>query len=362
MNVGFVVGTLGRGGAERQLIYMLHALKTEGINSRVLCLTRGEANEEPIRDLGIDVEWVGSSDFRLFRLMKIAENVRRRRVDILQSSHFYTNIYAAAAARLTGAKSIGAIRSDLVSEIAANKVFGKWQLNSPQHLIANSALAVKRAVDKGIRPERIDFVQNVVDSAPDAERREKLSDEINLLFVGRLVKVKRPELFIELAKRLITDFPGKRLNFRMAGGGPLFGQLQELAAIHGLPPGQFSLLGETADMTEIYKSSDILVVTSAFEGTPNVVLEAMSHQIPVVATRVGGIPDILSDKCGILVDPDNFEELAVATASLISNPGMRNRLGTGGRAYVSESHSIEYLRKRLPAIYLKLLNGRRIND
>lgn len=362
MKVCFIAGTLGRGGAERQLLYMLQALQSGGIDTRVLCLTSGEAYEREIEKLGIEVEWVGSSKNRILRLMKIVTNIRKRPVDILQSSHFYTNIYAGAAGRILGIPNIGAIRSDLVYELLTNKFFGSWQLRLPGHLISNSAFAMQRAISRGIRERNIDILTNVVDTnsnGKDSPRNER--GHVNILFAGRLGKEKRPELFIDLAVRLLREFPQGQLSFQVAGDGPLRTRLERIATSAGLSQDSFSFLGVQTDMSSVYCQSDILVLTSGHEGTPNVVLEAMAHGIPVVATRVGGVPEIVSEECGILVDPADFGGLYSATAKLIRDPDLRFRLGRNAQKYVAEVHSLPRMRELLIGIYSKLVEGAQLN-
>lgn len=361
MKVCFIAGTLGRGGAELQLFYMLQALQSEGIDTRVLCLTRGESYEKEIENLGIEVEWVGSSKNRILRLMKIVTNIRKRPVDVLQSAHFYTNIYAGAAGRILGIPNIGAIRNDLFSEIAANSVFGKWQLKLPKHLIANSEMAVNRALANAILPERIDFVRNVVDLKNGTKPKCRHPHQVRVLFAGRLSKQKRPELFIDLAIRLLRDFPQGRLSFQVAGDGPLRRRLETLATNAGLSEDEFSFHGLQTDMNCVYRQNDLLVLTSEHEGTPNVVLEAMAHGIPVVATRVGGVPEIVSEECGILVDPADFGGLCSATANLIQDPDLRFRLGRNAQKYVADVHSLPRMRERLIGIYSKLIQGAQLN-
>ena len=77
MKICFIVGTLGRGGAERQLLYMLRALKKCGIAARVLCLTKNESYEDEIKSIGINVEWIGSHKNRGLRLLSIINNLRK---------------------------------------------------------------------------------------------------------------------------------------------------------------------------------------------------------------------------------------------------------------------------------------------
>src|SRR5688572_19887114 len=120
MKVCFVAGTLGCGGAERQLLYMLKALQREGISTRVLSLTKGEEYERRIENIGIDVEFVGSSNNQLRRLWAMIDRLRRDPVDVIQGAHFFTNIYTALAGRALGIPSVGAVRGDLTRAIAAN--------------------------------------------------------------------------------------------------------------------------------------------------------------------------------------------------------------------------------------------------
>ncbi|MCO6509286.1 MAG: glycosyltransferase [Aridibacter famidurans] len=355
MRVCFVVGTLGRGGAERQLLYMLRALKAEGLESRVLCLTSGEAFEADIREMGIDLEWVGESPSRVRRLLKVVKEVRKYGPDVIQSSHFYTNIYAAVAGKVTRVPSIGAIRNDLNSEIGADAVFGRWQVALPTHLVANSRAALEKVVERGISRTRIDLVENVVDlPGSEASGDEMPKGKISISFVGRLAAQKRPEVFVELASRLNSKLPAMDLKFRIVGDGPLRHELEAHCADLGLSEERVRFEGETSDVSEIYSSSDILVLPSAHEGTPNVVLEAMAFGVPVVATRVGGVPELLSEDNGLLVDANDFEQLAAATEKLIVDPGLRRRVGRAGRDHVRKHHSAEDLAGKMTGIYEKL--------
>jgi L-malate glycosyltransferase len=354
MKICFIVGTLGRGGAERQLIYMLQALQSENVAVRVLCLTKGESFEQEIKNLGIDVEWVGSSQNKIIRLGRIINILRKDRPDILQSSHFYTNLYAAIAGRILNIRNIGAIRNDLNSEITSNGLYGRWQLFLPEHLIANSESANKRIIAKGIPQEKLDFVRNIV-PAKNGSRGLEIKNGINILFAGRLCEQKRPEAFIRLAFRMSWDLADLPLYFQIAGDGPLRSELEQLARSMTPPRKNIRFLGEQEDMSQLYQEADILVLTSAYEGTPNVILEAMAYGIPVVSTKVGGIPEILDDTRGFLVEPEDNEGLIKATSKLILNKDLRDKLGTAGREYVLKNHSFDYLKDKLISIYRRLL-------
>lgn len=361
MNVCFITGTLGRGGAERQLLFMLRALRAGGVRSRLLCLTKGESYEEDVRDLGIEIEWLGARQNRFIRSVDIIRAIRRKRTDIVQSSHFYTNIYAAVAGRTLGISNIGAIRSDLTRELAAGPILGRMQLKLPHHLIVNSEKALNAAVSRGIRRRNIDLVRNVVDRQ-NTRRPKDSSDKLNVVFVGRLSREKRPERFVDLASRLSNELGQANLRFQIIGDGPLRTELERRASEHGLSGNSLEFLGEFSEMESVYNRADILVLTSKHEGMPNVILEAMSYGIPVIATNVGGVSEILTAKSGMLVDPLDFEQLVDASKRLIGDPVLRQSMGRCGRDEVASKFSFDYLQERLISIYDRLLGDLHPND
>lgn len=356
MKVCFLAGTLGQGGAERQLFYMLQALKNVGIETRVLCLTEGEIYQSRIESLGIEIDYVGGNGNQLVRLAKIISNLKRKRADIIQSSHFYTNIYAAIAGKILKIKSIGAIRSDLTREINADRIFGKWQVKLPEHLITNSPIVLEKAEKYAIPRQKLNLVKNAVNlQIDDLQLEKKSGNQIKIIFVGRLSTVKRPELFVELAFYLKEQLPENNLLFQVIGDGPLLNNLKQQAESYGLTPKDIEFLGNQPNVVPFYQEADLLVLTSKFEGTPNVILEAMSCGLPILATNVGGVAEIVSNKRGILVDSENKEELFESAKKLITNEKLRREFGEEGRKYVSENHSLDSLQKHLVGIYQRIL-------
>jgi len=358
MKICFLAGTLGRGGAERQLVYMLRAALKAGFSVRLLCLTRGEAFEPEIRSLGIPIDFVGKSPNRLKRLYEVVKNLQHEPADVLQSAHFYTNIYAGIAGRILKIPAVGAIRSDLNSELKAHGWLGKWQLKLPQHLIANNEKAFRRAQECGIEPDKISFVKNVVETDNSCRKTEADGSSLNILFVGRLVPLKRPEMFVRLAKRLEEKLPDHKLNFLIVGDGELRSELEILAENMNLKRNRVLFTGRQDNVGEIYRRGDVLVLTSLYEGTPNAILEAMAYGLPVVAADVGGVSETLDATRGVLVDCGDEENLVKAVESLISDDDLRQCLGANGREYVKTQHSPENLEKHLQIIYRRLLAER----
>lgn len=355
--VCFIAGTLGQGGAERQLFYTLKSLQQSGVRLRVLSLTRGEYWEKRIRDLGITVSWVGQHGSKLMRLASIMKTLRRFPPQVLQSQHVFTNLYAVATARALGVRELGALRNSGASDVWSNgKVIGRLNLRAPRSLVVNSHSAMRKAIALGVPSRNLHFLPNVVDSDLFEPAAPRGSDSIRLLAVGRLVKEKRMDRFVNLVGQLCKR-SSKSISATIVGTGPLREQIQKQAAQLTLLPGVLELKDPVSDMKLVYQQSDILVLTSDFEGTPNVVLEAMASGLAVVATSVGGVPEIIRDgDTGYLVPPQDGEVLTERLLALIDNPCLRYELGRRGRKYVESFHSVNRLPGLLEGLYTEALS------
>ncbi len=356
LRICYVAGTLGQGGAERQLFYALRALRQVGASARVLCLDRGAFWEEPIQRLGVPVTWVGQYKSRLKRLWRILRELKREPADVLQSSHFYTNAYACAAARALNRTGIGTLRSNGAFDLSeSGPLRGFISLRLPRVLAANSRCAIRHAISKGVNASRLYFLPNVVDTDKFKPSPQPNSKPVTLLAVGRLTKEKRFDRFLSILARLRQ---GCQLDVRGLIVGPtrpdqdLKPQLEAQAASLGLFPDGVQFRGSIADMPAVYQEADICVLTSDFEGTPNVVLEAMAAGLPVVATNVGGVPEIVRDgETGFLLQPDDLEGQVGKLSELIRNPQQRADLGRHARDFVEEHHSVHVLPAHLRGLY-----------
>src|SRR5712672_2330877 len=112
LKICYIAGTLGQGGAERQLFYAAQALRENGASVRVFSFEAGGFWETPIKQLGIPVISAGQDGSRFKRVLRIVKHLREDHADIVQSQHFYTNAYTAIAAKLLKCTGIGALRSD----------------------------------------------------------------------------------------------------------------------------------------------------------------------------------------------------------------------------------------------------------
>lgn len=357
LRVCFVAGTLGQGGAERQLYYMLRALKENGAVPRVLSLTQGEHWEERIRALGVPVTWVGQTHSRLQRLRAIIREVRREPVDILQSQHFYTNIYVAAAARFLGLHEIGALRSDAINEVGANSgPLGWLSLRAPRAIAANSKQAIENAIRLGMARTRLNFLPNVVDTSKFAPEPTEPGPLTRILTIGRIVPQKRLDRFIRTVAKVQRASTGG-IKGVLVGDGPGRAKLEKIALEAGLTSKSVEFHGLKSDVADFYHNADVFLLTSDWEGTPNVVLEAMASGLPVVATSVGGVSALIRHgETGYLVDPEDEDSLVEAVRDLVEDREKRIAFGARARKFVEQHHALPALAAELRQLYDRALS------
>lgn len=352
LKVCFVAGTLGQGGAERQLFYMLQALRQSGAAVRLLCLTQGEFWESRIQELGVPVIWVGQDSSRVARVRRIVRELRGDPPDILQSAHFYTNLYVALASRWLGLKEIGAVRNDALSEVKANgRLLGRLSLRLPRVLAPNSQAGLRNAVKLGVPSAHCHFLPNVVDTARFVSLDRSQRDVVTLLAVGRLVPQKRMDRFLRVLAGVRAGSPVPVRGI-IAGTGELKETLEAQAQELKLLPEGVEFLGSVSDLIPVYQRADLFVLTSDWEGTPNVVLEASASGLPVMATRAGGTGDVVHDGLtGLMFGSNDEAGMIRAILNLVGDGRQRFVMGTAARQFVEAQHSVRELPKFLSALY-----------
>ncbi len=174
--------------------------------------------------------------------------------------------------------------------------------------------------------------------------------------VARLVPIKDHATFFAAAARVAQADPATR--FVVAGDGPLRADLEVMAAAGELR-GRTHFLGWWENLPALYADLDVVALTSRNEGTPVCLLEAMAAGVPVVATRVGGVPDVVRhEETGLLVPPGDPAALAVALASLLADPERRSALGLAGRRAAYPAYDVKTLIARVEALYRELAAAR----
>lgn len=174
--------------------------------------------------------------------------------------------------------------------------------------------------------------------------------------VGRLVPIKGHEIFLQAAKVVMERFPSCR--FLIVGDGPERLKLQEMAATLGLAS-RVLFLGWRRDLDRIYADLDLLVLSSSNEGTPVSLIEAMAAGVPVVATRVGGVKDLMTrDETGLLVPPGDAQALALGIVTLLNDPERARRMAKAGKERAYPFYDAKSLIVRTEQFYRELVATR----
>ena len=283
----------------------------------------------------------------------IIREVRRHPADVIQSQHFYTNLYAVAAARILRVPDVGAIRNTLDYEVrSTGRLLGPLSLTAPRVIAANSLSAIAEARQRGIATARLFHLPNVVDTQRFAASASPVERPgVRFLAAGRLVPQKRFDRFLESLAKVRRRSRGN-ITGTIVGSGPLRAELEDHARALGLLPDGVTFEGSLSDMRSAYSSADVFVLTSDHEGTPNVLLEAMASALPVVATNVGGVVEhVASGENGIIVEPGDDDALVSAFSKLADDPALRARLGRKAREDIQQTASLTELPRFLSDLY-----------
>ena len=172
-------------------------------------------------------------------------------------------------------------------------------------------------------------------------------------FVGRFVAIKDLGTLVNAFGQVVREVPHAHL--LLAGDGPIRGELQRAAAAAGVAE-RVHFLGWTEDLVSVYAAMDVCALTSLNEGTPVALIEAMAARKPVVATRVGGVPDLVADgRTGLLVAARDSVALARSIVALAADPALRARLGGAARADVQQRFSYDRLVDDIDRLYTERL-------
>jgi glycosyltransferase involved in cell wall biosynthesis len=215
----------------------------------------------------------------------------------------------------------------------------------------------------GVPDQRCVLIENAIDtqqfsrSHSVAEAKRRLDCDANRLVVGaigRLSAEKGFDLLIRAVDVLIRA--GVDLELVIVGEGDQRSELDRLVRSLGQCD-RIRLLGYRADTIELYQAMDVFALSSLREGLPNVLLEAMALETPVVATRIAGVPRLVEHEGnGLLVDPQSIDQLAAAIGRFASDAGLRARLGRAGRATIERDYSFATRMAKIRTIYDDLLN------
>ena len=224
-------------------------------------------------------------------------------------------------------------------------------------VICNSRAAADRLIDAGLPESKISLIRNGLPREAFAETIPEMPRDPRMLRVGFIARmnhaVKNHAGFLRAASRLASKFSA--VEFVLVGDGPLRSNLEHLAKRLGIAD-RTRFMGERLDVATVLATLDVSVMFSYSESLPNVVLESMAAGVPVIASRVGGIPEIVCDgTTGLLVAPGDEDGLASAMERLLTSPSLWRECSHRALELVNARFRIEDLAREYELLYADLL-------
>jgi glycosyltransferase involved in cell wall biosynthesis len=381
-----VIARLNMGGPALHVAYLTDGLKNRGYDTTLVAgsLARGEdsmafvADARDVPVIRIDELGREISPLRdLVATFRLARLIRRERPQILHTHTAKAGTVGRVAALLAGSRRPPIVVHTFHGHVLRGyfgplrslffRLLERWLASRTTALIAVSPQVRDDLVSLGIAPrerfavirlgieldERIALTQN-----GRIESRRYLGipdDRFAVGWIGRMTAVKRTDDVLVAFKSLRDS--GVEATLCMVGDGPDRPGLEQRAHDLGIVRDTV-FLGYQEDVAPFYAAFDALVLPSSNEGTPVSVIEALGAGRPVVATRVGGVPDVVRDgEDGFLVEPGATEELAERLAQLARDPVLRERMGTQGRERVLPRYAVERLVDDVDRLYRSLLSA-----
>ena len=353
------------GGSQRQISYLLEGLDRAQWQPELLFFRSPSFLVDALREKGITVHQIPKRGrFDPGFILKYAALLRRGRYDLVHAFSLTAEMWAVVAKLLSGRRAplVSSVRGLYLDQPSWFWRIKRLVIHRSAAVIANAhAGAAAASRRSGIPLDRFDVVANGV-AAPKAlprHEREALRQALGVpagrafgLFVGRLVKEKNLQCLVGAMAGLT---PAERPWLALAGDGPLRAEVE--ASAKGLEQ-DMRFLGERADSQALMQAADFLVLPSAYEGMPNVVLEAMMAGCPVIGSRVGGIPELIEDDVtGLLFPGGDSQALGLQMRRLGNDGAMRERIASAALQRGRQRHSIEHMVASTTAVYDRCLTG-----
>lgn len=359
--VCFLIDRLYPGGTESQLLALLRHVDRTRVRPYLTLLDGEDATSRALEPDDCPVQRLGVRSLHrphaLAAAWRFGGFLRRERIDVLQVYFPDSTYFGVTAARLAGVPRVVRTRFNLGHWITSMHrrlewLFGRWA----DATVTNCAAVQQFLLEKeGLPPGAVNVIENGVDvhrfaQAPPLDPRRP-PRRIGL--VANLRPVKDPELFVRAAHRLAAAHPGA--TFHLAGDGELRQRLEELVGELGLAS-RVRFHGTVRDVPAFLGEMDIAVLCSRAEGLSNAVLEYMAAGRAVVATAVGGNPQLIDDGVnGLLVPAGDVDRLTDALDRLLRAPALAAQLGGAAARRVRERYSLEARARRFEEFYERLL-------
>ena len=357
-----MIDSLQTGGSERQFVALSRSIDEKYFQVHLGCIqAKGAfldelARVQPFPLGGSLYGWQAGRT-----LLRLRRHLRQRNVEIAHAFDFYTNLILIPAAKLARVPVIiGSLRQlgDLLTPAQSHAQMAMFRWCDA--VVCNSRAAASRLVDRGLPERNIAVIWNGLREAAFADTAPALPKVPSALRVGMIARMnslaKNHLVFLRAAARLRLEFP--HAEYLIAGDGPLRKELEAEAAQLALGD-RVRFLGDRRDIPALLASLDVSVLPSASESLSNAILESMAAGVPVVASDVGGNPELVSEDRGMLVAAGDEIGLSDALARLLRDGELRRQMGHNCRQFAGENFTLDKMRLSHEQLYARLLASKR---
>jgi L-malate glycosyltransferase len=358
--LAFVMSSFDPGGTERQMIELARRLDRSRWAVHIACFrARGGWFDRAAEA----AESVAEFPVRTFKSLDLLNHIgafarwcRAQQIAVVHTTDLPSNIFglpgaalARVPARIANRREINPGRSAL--EIALQRA----AYAGAHRIIANSRAAADRLAHELVPAAAVTVVPNGLDTEQFAPRSPRTPLR-NVVVVANLRPEKGHDVLVDAAPAILSRFPDAR--FELIGGGSERSALETRARERGVLHA-FTFPGHCDDVAARLSAGDIFVLPSRSDASPNAVVEAMAAGLPIVASAVGGIVELVEhENTGMLVPPDRPDALADSVCRLMADGPLAEGLGAAARAVAHERHSFDRMVAAFDAVYEAELNAR----
>ena len=360
--IAVVMTSFEPGGTERQMIELVRRLDRARWAVHIACFEAKGAWFPRAAEVAASVAEFPVTSFKSARtprhLWSFARWCRRKQIAVVHTTELYSNIFGLPGAALGGVPVlIGSRREINPDKSAAQIAMQRAAYGFAHKVVANSRAAADRLRMERVPARKIAVVANGVDfdRVPARQPRSRLR---KVLVVANLRREKGHDVLIDAAPEILGRCPDTV--FEIVGGGPELQTLVARAAQRGVLHA-FTFLGHRDDVAARLADADICVLPSRSEAFPNAVLEAMAAGLPIVASGVGGILELIDDgQTGLLAPAGEPRPLADRVMRLMADPVEAARLGAAARDAARARYAFDRMVAAFDALYLSELTRRGI--
>jgi L-malate glycosyltransferase len=361
LSIGFVMTSFEPGGTERQMIELLRRLDRSRWAVHVACF-RGEGAW--FHRAAEAAQSVAEFPVRSFKsiaapreMWAFARWCRRQRLDVIHTAELPANIFGLLPAAVARVKVRIANRREINPDKSAVEIALQRAAYGMAHkVVANSQAAAERLRQEGVPARRIAVIANGLEAGRFAAGNGR-SRRRRIVVVANLRREKGHDVLIDAAPEIVRRHPDAEFEF--VGGGTERDALIERARARGVLR-CITFSGQCDEVAQRLAAADVFVLPSRSEAFPNAVLEAMAAGLPVVASGVGGIRELLAhEQTGLLVPPDHPEALTHQICRVLEDEALARRLALAARADARARYSFDRMVEQFETLYLTELARRR---